>query len=43
MKKLLQFAIDTREINPNLLKDVECGLIKPCTMLDNAMKRFYDE
>jgi len=43
MLNLLKFAKDTKEINPNLLKDVESGLIKPCKMLDEVMKRFYND
>ena len=41
MNRLLQFAKDTKEINPNLLKDIESGLIKPCGVLDKAMERYY--
>ena len=43
MHKLLEFAKDTKDINPNLLKDVINGSIKPCKMLDGAIKRFYNE
>ena len=42
-EKLIQFAKDTKDLNPNLLADIESGLIKPCKMLDDTMKRFYDE
>jgi len=42
MNKLLKFANDTIEINPNLFKDVSSGLIKPCKMLDDAIERYYN-
>jgi len=41
MSKLLEFAEDTKDINPNLLKDIQKGIIKPCKMLDIAIERFY--
>ncbi len=41
MKKLIQFAKDSKDINPNLLNDVMNGLIKPSKVLDVAMKSFY--
>ena len=39
--KLIQFAKDSKEINPNLLNDVLNGLIKPSNVLDSAMRSFY--
>ena len=42
MKKLIQFAKDSKDINPNLLNDVLNGLVKPSKVLDSAMKSFYD-
>lgn len=41
MDKLIQFAKDTKDINPNLLNDVLNGFIKPCKVLDDAMERYY--
>ncbi len=41
MKELIQFAKDSKDINPNLLNDVVNGLIKPSKVLDEAMKSFY--
>ncbi len=43
MKKLIQFAKDSKDINPNLLNDVMNGLIKPSKVLDVAMKSFYGD
>ena len=41
-EKLVQFAKDTKEMNPNLLKDIRCGLITPCKMLDKTMENYYN-
>ena len=40
--ELIQFAKDTKDINPNLLKDVESGLIRPSKILNEAIERFYN-
>ena len=43
MIKLIQFAEDSKEINPNLLNDVMSGLINPSKVLDEAMVSFYGD
>jgi len=43
IEKLIKFAKDSKDTNPNLLSDVKNGIVKPSKMLDEAMKRFYDE
>jgi len=43
MDALIQFAKDTKDINPNLLRDVLSGAIKPSKILDEAMERFYND
>lgn len=41
LARLKQFARDTARINPNLLADVQSGLVKPCRMLSEQMDEFY--
>ena len=43
LQKLIEFAKQTSDINPNLLNDVLRGHVKPCQVLnelvDNFLKR----
>lgn len=43
LDSLLQFAEDTKDINPNLKSDIEKGFIKPCKMLDEVMLKYYNK
>ena len=43
IQKLLKFAEDTKDINPNLLNDIKQGFIKPCKVLDETIERYYKD
>ena len=41
--ELVQFAKDSKSINPNLLSDVLNGFIIPCPIMDKVIKSFYSQ